>query len=190
MQHLIRRNVIQNDTDGLGGVQTGWHWNQFALRQADELRIRAVYGHRGNDLAQFESGDTVAEPLYLANQVPARRIGHRGRFGMNALARHYVGQGDACGQHSHADFTILRLGALFFNHPKGVGPAVVSDDDARVSHGPRLSLLGTRTLAASCPRSAAGVRATRAVGTAEARCSAILTTCCAASSLSCLGSTI
>jgi hypothetical protein len=30
---------------------------------------------------------------------------------MNALARHYVGQGDACGQHSHPHFTIFRLGS-------------------------------------------------------------------------------
>ena len=53
---------------------------------------------------------------------------------MNALARHDVGQGDACGQHPDTHLVILRLGALFFNHPKGVGPTVVSDDDARVSH--------------------------------------------------------
>src|SRR5262245_25409369 len=146
MQHLIRRDVVQNDADGLGSVQTGWRWNQFALRQADELRVRAVYGHRGNDLARFESGDTVAEPLYLANQVPPRRIGHRGRFGVNALARHYVGQGDACGQHSHTHFTILGLGALFFDHAKGVGPAVVSDDDARVSHGEKTSTWGAERI--------------------------------------------
>src|SRR5512134_2814882 len=34
--------------------------NERALRQADELRVRAVYGHRGNDLPRFDSGDTVA----------------------------------------------------------------------------------------------------------------------------------
>ncbi len=55
---------------------------------------------------------------------------------MNALAHHDVGQGDTCGQHSHPHFTVLRFGALFFKHLKGIGPAVVSDDDARVSHGP------------------------------------------------------
>ena len=55
---------------------------------------------------------------------------------MNALAHHDVGQGDARGQHSHAHFTVLGLGALFLNHLKGVGAAVASDDDARVFHGP------------------------------------------------------
>ena len=55
---------------------------------------------------------------------------------MNALARHYVGQGDTSNPHFHPNFTILWLGALLFNHPKGIGPAVVSDDDARVSHEP------------------------------------------------------
>ena len=53
---------------------------------------------------------------------------------MNALARHYVGQGDACGLHSYPHFTILRLGALFFNDAKCIGSAVVSNDDAGVPH--------------------------------------------------------
>jgi hypothetical protein len=60
-----------------------------------------------------------------------------GAFGMNALARHCVGQADTGGQHSQPHFTILRLGALFFNQAQCVGPAVMSDDDARVHHGPR-----------------------------------------------------
>ena len=135
MQHLVRRDVVQHEADSLGGVQPGWHRNQLTLRQADELRVRAVDRHRGNYLAWFDSRDTGAEPIHHANQIPPRREGHRGRLGMNALARHDVGQGDACGQHSHPHFTILRLGALFFNHPKCIGPAVMSDDDARVSHG-------------------------------------------------------
>ena len=53
---------------------------------------------------------------------------------MNALAGHDVGQGHACGEHLHAHLAMLRLGALFVNHPKCIGPAIVSDDDARVSH--------------------------------------------------------
>jgi hypothetical protein len=54
---------------------------------------------------------------------------------MDAFARHYVGQGNTRGEHSYAHFTMFGLGPLFFNHPKCFGPAVVSDDDARVSHG-------------------------------------------------------
>jgi len=53
---------------------------------------------------------------------------------VSALARNYVGQGNACGQHFHPHFTSVRLGALLFNQLKCVGPAVVSDDDSRVSH--------------------------------------------------------
>jgi hypothetical protein len=52
---------------------------------------------RGNYLAWFDSSDTVAEPIHHSNQIPPRCEGQRGRFGMNALARHYVGQGDTCG---------------------------------------------------------------------------------------------
>src|SRR5262249_24513503 len=36
----------------------------------------------------------------------------------------------------------------FFHHPKFLGTAVVRDDDARVSHGPRSPLPGTRAYAA------------------------------------------
>src|SRR5262245_13015421 len=58
---------------------------------------------------------------------------------MNALARHYVRQGDARGEHSHP---LLWLGTFFFNHPKRIGSTVVSDDDTRVSHGPLPALSG------------------------------------------------
>ena len=54
---------------------------------------------------------------------------------MNTLARHDVGHGHTCGLHPHPRFTGLRLGGLFFNHPKRIGPAILRDDDARVLHG-------------------------------------------------------
>jgi hypothetical protein len=79
--------------------------------------------------------DAGAEPVHYANQVPTGREGQPWSLGMNALARHDVGQGDARGQHSYPHFTALGLGALFFNHPKFLGPAVMTDEDARLSHG-------------------------------------------------------
>src|SRR5262249_7646472 len=60
MQHLVRRDVVQHEADRLGGVQPGWHRNQFPLRQADELRVRAGDRQRGNYLAWFDSRDTAA----------------------------------------------------------------------------------------------------------------------------------
>src|SRR6185369_12811845 len=57
---------------------------------------------------------------------------------MDALTRHYVGQGDTRGQHFNPHVSALRFGARFFDHLKCVGPAVVSKDDARVFHGPAL----------------------------------------------------
>src|SRR5262245_51441252 len=54
---------------------------------------------------------------------------------------------------------ILRLGALFFNHPKCIGPAVLSDDDARVSHGPRaLQLVRRNAMPLSRHRKCCGER--------------------------------
>src|SRR5207248_9202830 len=84
MQHLVSRDVVQHEADGLGGVQPRWHWNQFTLRQADELRVRAANRQRGNYLTWFDSRDTVAEPIYHADQIPPRREGQRGCLGMNA----------------------------------------------------------------------------------------------------------
>lgn len=49
---------------------------------------------------------------------------------MNALALHYVGQGDTCGEHSNPYFTTLRLRAHVFNHLQCIGPTVVGDDDS------------------------------------------------------------
>src|SRR5205809_3384754 len=135
MQHLVPRDVVQHEADSLGSVQPRWHRNQFMLLQADELRVRTADRQRGNYLAWFDSGDTGAEPIHHANQIPPWREGQPGCLGMNALTHQQVGQGDTCGQHSNPRFIILWLGALFFNHPKCIGPAVVSDDDARVSHG-------------------------------------------------------
>jgi hypothetical protein len=58
-----------------------------------------------------------------------------GRFGMNTLARHDVRHGDASCQYSHPDFAMLRLGTLFVDDPKCIGPAMVRYDKARVPHG-------------------------------------------------------
>ncbi|MEJ2340059.1 MAG: hypothetical protein P8Y10_09515 [Gemmatimonadales bacterium] len=105
------------------------------MPQADELRVRAADRQRGDHLARFDSRDAGAEFVHHTDQIPARREGERGRLGMNALAHHHVGQGDTRRQHFHPHFTRLRLGALFFKHPKLIGPTVMIDDDARVSHG-------------------------------------------------------
>jgi hypothetical protein len=66
---------------------------------------------------------------------------------MKALADHYIGQRDTRGQDPHAHFTGLRLGVIFFNHLQCIGPAAVSNDDARVPHG-------SLVLRAWCPAAA------------------------------------
>jgi hypothetical protein len=53
---------------------------------------------------------------------------------MNALTRHDVGQANTCGQHFHPHLMSFRRGALFLNHAKCIGAAIVGDDDARVLH--------------------------------------------------------
>src|SRR5262249_46737671 len=103
-------------------------------------RVRAADRQRGNYLAWLDSRDAVAEPIHNANQIPPRREGQPGRLRMNALTHHQIRQGDTCGLHLYANFAILRFGALFFNHPKCIGPAVVGDDDAPVFHGTSSSL--------------------------------------------------
>jgi hypothetical protein len=55
---------------------------------------------------------------------------------MNALTHHQVRQRNTRSQYSHPHFTTFRLGALFFNHLKRIGPAILSDDDSRMFHEP------------------------------------------------------
>src|SRR5437773_10008757 len=106
------------------------------LWQADRLRVPAENWQRSNLLAWFDSGNTVPKPIDHTNHIPPRREGQSGCFGMNAFAHHYVGQGYACSLYSHPYFTLFRFRALFFNHTKFIGPAVVSDSNVLVFHGP------------------------------------------------------
>ena len=81
MQHLIRRDVVQHQTDRLGGVQPGGDRNQIALRQADELRVCTVDRQRGDDLVWLDSRDTVAEPIHHAHRSHPGVNGSRGVSG-------------------------------------------------------------------------------------------------------------
>ena len=73
MQHLVRRDVIQHEADSLGGIQPGWHGNEFALRQAHALCVGAADRHCGKHLAGFDSRDTVpaAGPPRQPGPTPA-----------------------------------------------------------------------------------------------------------------------
>src|SRR5436190_10426306 len=86
IHHLVRGDVVQHEGHSLGCVHAGWHRNEFTLRQANELRVTPVDWHRGNHLTWFHSGDTVAKPVHLADQIPAGCERRRRRFGMSTLA--------------------------------------------------------------------------------------------------------
>jgi hypothetical protein len=68
MQHLVRRNAVQDETDRLAGVQSGRHGNQLPLRQADKLHVLAADRQRGNHLSRFDSGDAIADPVHHAGR--------------------------------------------------------------------------------------------------------------------------
>ena len=89
-----------------------------------------------NNLAQCETGNACADLIDNADQAPTRRIRYARCLRMDALARQYVRQARARGQNLHPHFTTPRLRALLFSHLQCIGPAVVCDDDSRVSHGP------------------------------------------------------
>src|SRR5262245_33858400 len=109
MQHLVCRDVVENEADSLARVQGSRHWHEFTLRQAYVLRIRAEDRQRGDDLTWFDVRDPFTDPIHCANQIPSRREWQRRRLRMNALAHHDIGQGDTCGKHSHPHFAALRL---------------------------------------------------------------------------------
>src|SRR5205085_8587960 len=132
MQHLVCSDVVQYEADALGSVQPTWHRNQFTLRQADKLRIRTADRHGSDYLTGHDSSHILSYPIRRANQVPTRREGHRGRFGVNTLTRHHIGQRYTCRQHSHPHLTTLRFGTLLFKKLERIRSAVVGNDDSPV----------------------------------------------------------
>ena len=73
MQHLVRRDVVQHEADSLGGVQPGWHRNQFTLRQADELRVRTAgsAARQLSGLVRFQRHRRRADPPRQPDPTPA-----------------------------------------------------------------------------------------------------------------------
>ncbi len=142
MQHLVGRDVVEDQADCLAGIQPGRHRDQLALGQAYKLGVGTVDWHRGDCPARLDAGDAGADTIDNAHQVPPRREGDVGRLRMDPLAGHDVGQGDPRGQHSHTRFALPGLRLFFFDHLEGIESAVMGDDDARVLHGPLLRLPG------------------------------------------------
>src|SRR6516162_5027860 len=136
MKHLVCRVVIQDDCDGFRRVQTYGHWKELALRQTNILCVTATNRHGRNRLAQFETGDVFADLIHNADQVPTGRVGHARCFRMDALARQYVRQAHARGQHLHPDLARHWRRAFLFGDSDHLRSAVARDDDLRLSHLP------------------------------------------------------
>src|SRR5579872_3393135 len=84
MHHLVSRDVIQDETDSLGRIQSRWHRHQLAFRQTDDLCICTVDRQPGDNLPWLDFRDGRPEAVHLTNKVPPGREWHRRRFGMNA----------------------------------------------------------------------------------------------------------
>src|SRR5215472_10979911 len=115
MQHLVCGDIVQYHAHSFGGIQAGWHWHEFMLWQANELRIRAGDRQGANNLTWFNRGNTFASPIHHANEVPTWRKGDPWGFRMNTLARHQVWQCHTGGQNPHAHLAVLWLGDVFFD---------------------------------------------------------------------------
>lgn len=91
MEHLIRRDVIQHHGYRLRRIQSHRHGDELAPLHAKVLSVASMDRHSGDCLAQFETRHTCTELIDGSDEVPTRGVGHTRRFGMNALARQYVG---------------------------------------------------------------------------------------------------
>ena len=93
-------------------------------------------GHGGDCLAQFEASHAFAELINSSDEVPTRRVGHTGRFGMDALARQDVRQTDPRRQHLHPHLAYCRTGDIFLDDSDHFRTAVAGDDYSLVVHFP------------------------------------------------------
>ena len=92
MHHLVSRDVIQHETDGFGRINTIWNRSEFALWQADVLRVAAMNRQGGDDLIDLGLLHPFSRLLHDTNDAPARREWEGCLLRVNALPHQQVGE--------------------------------------------------------------------------------------------------
>src|SRR5262252_707964 len=73
MQHLVCGDVVQDERDRFGRVQTSRNGNELSVWQAQVLCVTAADRHGCNRLAWFQTRNTFPDLIHNADQIPSGR---------------------------------------------------------------------------------------------------------------------
>src|SRR5271157_1495746 len=127
VQHLVSGNVIENQADGLAGIEIVRHSNEMRGRNNRVPAVATDHGECRNSLASGEAADAVAERVDLAHDVITRSKGKRGRAGIKPVPHHDVGEGNASGDDFDAHLASRGRWQLLFDPFEDFRPAKAGD---------------------------------------------------------------
>ncbi len=135
MNHLVGGDVIQDEADGLCGVQVIRHGNE--MRSGDEQVAAVASNHNegGDTLAGREAGDAITQSVNVAHDVIAgsERKGQLNRI--EAMAHEDVGIGNAGGDDFDAHLAWAGSWQVVLDPLENFRPTEAGDDHAGVSEG-------------------------------------------------------
>ena len=132
VDHLVGGDVIQDEADGLGGIQIVRHGNQMRGGDEEVAAVASNHGERGDTLAGREAGDAIAESVNVADDVIAGSEGKGLLNGIEAVPHEDVGIGNAGGDDFDAHLTWTRIWQVVLDPLENFRATATGDDDAGV----------------------------------------------------------
>src|ERR1700751_5138183 len=132
MDHLVGSDVIQHQTDGLGGIEARGNGDQMLPGNQGETRVAPGEGKRGNQLAAREASHAFTERVDITHDVVAGRKGRARGARVEPATHENVGVGYTAGKHFDADLAPSGSGKILVDELKNFRAAQADDNDARV----------------------------------------------------------
>src|SRR5512138_1234028 len=101
MDHLVGRDVIQHQADGLTGIKARRNNGKFTEWQADVLGVAAMDWHGRNHLTEHRLWRILSGLLHDPYNVPSRREGKQCLLRMDSLSHQQVCKGYAGSEHAY-----------------------------------------------------------------------------------------
>ena len=141
MHHLVCRDVVQHEADGLGRIKAIRNRREFTLRQADVLGVGTMNWQSRNHLTDHRLRRFLSDLFHHTHQVPSRRIWQECFFRMDTLPHQQVREGHAGNEHAQPHLASPRLRGFFLCGFQNLRPAKTANDDTERFHDKALSEL-------------------------------------------------
>jgi hypothetical protein len=132
VQHLVRRNIIQNLRDRLRGVETVGDRDEIGLRHNGELAVSAVHQKRRYLLAHMKIDDTGSNGVNFSHYVITRHERKWWLTRVHPKTHEHIGEGYTDGQDLYPHFRWARKRQFLFDECEDFRSTLAGDDDARI----------------------------------------------------------